>query len=311
MEDLLVTLRTRMSELVTAGDDKERRSAADALGQAATAFAQASHGRIEADLRPALERDATALAATGLRLAAIGDRDLLTFNQLLPWAAMTVDPKGRPVGQPFSATKRAKGNALIDPRILAFDQAFPLAGKHVLELGCFEGIHTIGCLLKGATVTGVDGRVENILKTMARLWAYRQQADLVLWNVEQEPPADLPQRWDVLHHVGVLYHLTNPVDHLRLLLPRTAQAVILDTHVATDPEQATEAYEADGRSWRYWHYREKQVATNPFAGMLDHAKWLLPEDLMGLLREGGFTDVRLVEDRPERNGRRVLIWAFR
>lgn len=237
------------------------------------------------------------------------DRDLEELNLLLPWAAMTADANGRILGNPWSERKRANVHSLLDWRHVKFNEIFPLEGKHVLEVGCFEGIHTLGLIMLGARVTACDARVEHILKTLARVWAYGCKSDVVLWDVEREPTPWIPQAWDVLHHIGVLYHLSNPVEHLHMVLSRTREGVLLDTHIAKDSTDARHSYSVDGRSYRYFRYGEKPDM--PFAGMRDHAKWLLLEDIEEILKTSGFADVRLMEDRDERNGRRVFLLGFR
>lgn len=300
-----------VARLVRARSATERASAAELAGAAISGYVQAPLPPDPENLGKVIEKERPLLERFGERLAELDDEQLENFNLLLPWAAMTADARGRLIGTAWSDKKRATVHSLIDHRQAAFDQRFPLRGRHVFEAGCFEGIHTLGCLALGAAVTAVDGRVENVLKTLARLWIYGQSANVLLWNFERPPPADLPARWDVLHHVGVLYHLTNPVEHLHELLPRTTGGVLLDTHVARDDAAATESYQVGGVSHRYQRYRETEIDISPFAGLLDHAKWLRVEDLHGILRGHGFPTVETVENRDERNGRRVMIWAFR
>lgn len=242
-------------------------------------------------------------------ISSFSDDQLLQLNSLLPWAAMTVDEHGRHLGSAWRSNKRANVQYLVEGRHVAFNEAYPLAGKHVLEVGCFEGIHTISCLHHGATVTAVDSRMENLLKTLTRLWCYGYQADVKRWDLEEDAPADIPESWDVLHHIGVLYHLSDPVGHLRHALKRTREALLLDTHIAPGEEAATESYEVDGQSFRFERHGEKSVS--PFAGVRDHAKWLVLEELQGLIAAEGFKDVRVKSDRAERNGRRITLWAFR
>jgi tRNA (mo5U34)-methyltransferase len=244
-------------------------------------------------------------------LRRMDDAQLADFNELLPWAGQSVDPLERVVGAAWSARKRSKITPTIDRRHRAFNDAFPLAGRHVLEVGCFEGIHSISLMLLGARVTGVDARTENVIKTLARTWAYGLRCEGVLWDLEGQAPPDAPPDWDVLHHVGVLYHQTNPVESLTELLARTRHAVLLDTHVAEDEADAGRTYDACGETWRYAFRPEPHNAVSPFAGMRDHAKYLVVEDLMALVARQGFKDVRLAEDRAERNGRRVTIWGLR
>lgn len=306
-----VELHRAYMRLRQAASSEDRKQAAVEMARLAQQFADTAVDPELPDPAGAMKRDAVALEAAGSVLDTLDDADLRVFNQTLPWGAITVDRRGRTVGASWSASKRSIFNALIDRRLIDFDKAAPLAGKHVLEVGCFEGIHTLGCLLLGARVTGVDGRIENILKTMARLWAYDRHASLVHWDLEKAPPRTVPPEWDVLHHIGVLYHLSDPAGHLDTVLPRTKHAMILDTHVARDDSDASRSYAVNGRTYTYKHFTEDQVDSNPFAGLGDHAKWLRVEDLMDICRRHGFSDVRLTDDRSERNGRRVMIWAMR
>lgn len=311
VSDPRIELQRSMARLLASQTEVERAEAAQGMRGAVDAFLiQAPHVPT-ANMGTLSPRDQEVLAAHGSRLRELSDRDLDGLNELLPWAAMTAAPEGRIFGRAWTATKRATLNALVDSRIVAFNAKLALKGMHVLEAGCFEGIHTIGCAVLGARVTGFDGRIENLVKTMARVWAYEQTCQVFLWNVEKAPPPDLPVEWDVLHHVGVLYHLSNPVEHLNVVLPRTRRGVLLDTHVATSESEATLRMEVGRATYRYVRQSEVHRDVSPFAGLEDHAKWLHLDDLTDLLKRHGFTDVQCTSDRVERNGRRVTIFAFR
>ena len=247
--------------------------------------------------------------ATDFPASKLSDEQVLQLNLLLPWAAVTLDEDGRHIGSPWSDIKRATPQSLLDKRHVALNRIYPFAGKHILEVGCFEGIHTISCLSLGARVTAVEGRIENLLKTLTRLWCYGFRADVARWDLEEDAPANIPAAWDLLHHVGVLYHLSDPVRHLQHVLARTGEAVLLDTHVATDAAAANASYDVDGKSYAYYHHHEN--TSSPFAGVRDHAKWILVEDIQALLEAAGFNDIRMYSDRIERNGRRITLWAFK
>ena len=243
------------------------------------------------------------------RIDALRDEDLKRLNRLLPWQCFTLDGRGRQFGQAASAIKRNTPQHIPDRRIVELDRRLPLAGLDVLEIGCFEGIHTTALLGFGARVTAVDSRVENVIKTVVRLWGFGLQADVRVCDVERvEDLAGLPEV-DVTHHVGVLYHLVDPIRHLRQVLKRTRKAIMLDTHYVHDSE-ASKRYDVDGRSYAYKHYREK-ARQSAFAGMYDHAKWLPLGALTGLLADEGFARVDVSELREERNGLRTLIYASR
>jgi tRNA (mo5U34)-methyltransferase len=240
---------------------------------------------------------------------ALSDEDLQELNAMLPWACFVVDSRGRRFGKPMSATKRNVPQAVPDRRIVALNERVPLKDLTVLEIGCFEGVHTAGLTQFAKHVKACDSRISNVVKTIVRCGMFQILPTVFVWDVEQPAPAGQDVSCDVLHHVGVLYHLRDPVAHLKSLLPQVSRAVMLDTHYAR-PEEATSQYTAAGRQYRYKNFVEGGRA-EPFSGMYDTAKWLLLDDLIGLLREGGFSRVDVVEDRAERNGARILIMAER
>ncbi len=243
------------------------------------------------------------------RVEALSDVDLKMLNGLLPWQCFTLDSKGRRFGKPASAIKRNAPQIIPDRRIAELNRRVPLQGLHVLEVGCFEAIHTIALAGHGAQVTAIDSRIENVVKTVTRLWGFGFQADVFQCDVEQPEEFDRVPEVDVTHHMGVLYHLADPVRHMKEVLRRTRKAFMLDTHYAGEG-QADRSYEVDGRSYAYRHYREKGRAA-AFAGMYDHAKWLPLDVLTSLFRENGFSNVDVAELRDERNGPRTLIYAIR
>lgn len=245
-------------------------------------------------------------------IEALSDQELEYLNELLPWASFIEDSRGRRFGRAYSEKKRNKPQSIPDRRITLLNHRYDLSDKSVLELGCFEGNHTVALAGFAKKVIGVDARIENVIKTLVRLWAcgLEKNSDLFLWNVEKEPEDASRLECDILHHVGVLYHLMDPVCHLDFLLPRVRKAVMLDTHVATR-ENATKRYESEGRIFCYRESGEPGGREVPFSGIYDHAKWLLEEDLEKILKENGFSKVEVEERRDERNGLRVLIFAER
>lgn len=242
-------------------------------------------------------------------LRMLKDGDLERLNCLLPWSSFIVDWQGRQFGKPWSSTKRALPQEIPDRRIVELHRRFPLTTRKVLEIGCFEGIHTIALSRLARQVIAVDSRIENVVKTIVRCAVFGESPTVLPWNAEERWPAEVELSCDVLHHVGVLYHLVDPVGHLNSILPHVIDAVMLDTHVAPENAELDE-YAVEGRVFRYLPYREGG-REEPFAGMSDHAKWLLEEDLIRMLHEAGFDEVDVAERRNERNGPRLLIYAAR
>jgi tRNA (mo5U34)-methyltransferase len=239
----------------------------------------------------------------------LSDDELRELNALLRWHCFTADAHGRRFGRRAWPGKRDAPQPIPDRRIVLLHEKFGLSDKHVLEVGCFEGIHTIGLSMFARSVTAVDSRMENVVKTLVRCAFFDTKPTVFKCDLENsEDLARLPES-DVLHHVGVLYHLVDPVTHLLKIARLVRFGIMLDTHVALE-NQARKSYMAGGRTFRYWHFGEggrREV----FSGMSDHAKWLLLADILALLREAGFPNIDIAEERTERNGARVLLFARR
>lgn len=233
------------------------------------------------------------------------DDDLAAVNSLLPWSCFTVDSSGRRFGDSAWPGKRDAPQPLPDRRVLLMDERFGLRGRAVLEVGCFEGVHTIALCRLGADVTALDSRIENAVKTMVRAGLYGCAPRVLVRDLEHEDAlAGLDA--DLAHHVGVLYHLEDPVTHL-YDLGRHVGAVMLDTHVA---ESASASYDAMEQRWGYAPYSEGGRA-DVFSGMRAQARWLTLDVLRDALALAGFARIDVIEEREERNGRRVLLFAER
>lgn len=242
-------------------------------------------------------------------LEQLPDDELERLNQLLPWSAFVVDAKGRRFGRPHSASKRDTPQELPDRRILLLGQKLALKQRKVLEIGCFEGIHTVPLVMRAKSVVAVDSRIENVVKTLVRCTMFGLAPTVLRWDVETAAPVDADLECDVLHHVGVLYHLADPWSHLRQVCGLTRELIMLDTHVSPAGAQMKQCQTILGPRC-YYPYKEGG-RVDPFSGMQDHAKWLPQDDLIDLLKTFGFANVELAERRDERNGPRVLIFARR
>jgi tRNA (mo5U34)-methyltransferase len=239
----------------------------------------------------------------------LSDDDLSRLNSLLPWKCFTADSEGRRFGNPAWKGKRNAPQVIPDLRILWLDSLFNLSDKSVLEFGCFEGIHTIALAQRAAKVYAIDSRIENVVKTIVRANLLGFSPTVSVCDLEQEKDVDRLPVIDVLHHVGVLYHLKDPVNHLIKVGALARQGILLDTHYATN-DMANLTLIADQREYRYYHYKENG-RDEVFSGMYDHAKWLLLDDIKKILMDIGFSDIRVYKDAQQRNGPRVTLCAAR
>ncbi|MGH8609964.1 MAG: class I SAM-dependent methyltransferase [Gammaproteobacteria bacterium] len=164
----------------------------------------------------------------------LSDEDLQALNALLPWRCFTVDSKGRRFGDRAWPGKRETPQPVPDPRIVELNERFDLRDKHVLELGCFEGVHTSALCSFGVRVTAIDSRIENVVKTIVRCAMFGYSPTVFVCDLEHAGDCERLPPVDILHHVGVLYHLTDPVGHLRMLTLLVKTGIMLDSHYAED-----------------------------------------------------------------------------
>lgn len=236
----------------------------------------------------------------------ISDQELAEVNEMLDWYSGTVLPDGRLLGKfGVRSNKRQSPQVIPDKRIVRLDQLVGLANKKILEVGCFEGIHTVGLRMFAEYVTAIDVRPANVLKTLARLAYHGTYAKVFQMNAE-ELNADFGV-FDVVFHCGVLYHLLNPIEQLIAIGKIASQYLYLDTHIAGN-EKNMEIRTHDGLTYSGAYHGEGGWH-DPFSGKDARAFWLTYESLALGLRLAGFGNVEILQERSERNGPRVAILA--
>lgn len=228
------------------------------------------------------------------------------INAMLDWRAGTL-LNGRLLGRlGVTTNKRTEPGAVPDPRITRLHGLLNLTGKSVLEVGCFEGIHTLGLRLFTSDVTAIDIRPSNIVKTLTRLSLHGADAKVFLKDVESLAP-DFGS-FDLVFHCGVLYHLMSPVEHLAAL-GSMCRYLFLDTHIAKDEAEIVERRIGEF-SFRGAYYNEAGWL-DPFSGKDPKSIWLTRDSLHDALIRAGFTSVNILEEREERNGPRLALLASR
>lgn len=235
----------------------------------------------------------------------ITDSIIEEVNEMLDWRAAAPLPDGRILGL-VSEGKREAINRIPDKRIKLLNELLPLAERSVLEIGCFEGIHTMGLLQFTDQVTCLDLRPVNVIKTLTRLSLSGRSAAVFQGNCEELDESF--GRFDIVFHFGVLYHLMSPVQHLKAL-GRFADTIYLDTHIASTPK-ATQSSVIDGEIYNYAMVDEAGWL-DPFSGADPTSIHLTFDSLKKALVQAGFANTALLNFRQERNGPRLLIFASR
>jgi 2-polyprenyl-3-methyl-5-hydroxy-6-metoxy-1,4-benzoquinol methylase len=235
------------------------------------------------------------------------------LNSLLPWSTL-VAYRGTLQGAPWDNKKRAAVHSIPDAHIKGLRPW--IEGKRVLEIGCHEGVYTLGLAKYAASVVALDGRMDNIIKTLTRVWlANKSKAIQVVCNnledlnVSRLGKADSEGYiFDLIHHNGVLYHLSNPLAHLDNILDNNPSRVLfLDTHVASETK-CKHIYNHGGLTYNVHKYAEPASRSySPFAGISADSIWLRMDDLIDYLRKKGFGTIEEKSLREERNGLRCRI----
>ncbi len=236
----------------------------------------------------------------------LSDSDLEQLNQILEWNSFVVDQNGRRFGNMAWAGKRDLPSEIPDRRHELLSERIDLSQKSVLEIGCFEGLHTISLCGMARNVTAIDARVENVVKTMVRCGFFQCKPRVVVCNVESDVGKFESFETDFCHHFGVLYHLKDPVNHIFKLGNIVKDGIFLDTHIADPDTQDIKQSSHAEIDFDYYEYRE---STGVFAGMYATAQWLTLTSLEEVLRAAGFINFELIENRSERNGKRILALA--
>jgi len=233
------------------------------------------------------------------------DAQLNELQRLLSWNDGSRLPDGRILG------RGRKGGPVhtMDQRIRILIERLQPTQKHILELGSCEGVHTVQLAAHCRRIVGVEARPSNVLCSLVRLWAHGvTNATVVLRRVEELD--EQFGRFDILCHIGVLYHLQNPVEHL-FKIRRLADTLFLDTHYWRDAPGRRADVSYGGKRYAASLYRERRNRMDAFAGMDRDARWLERGALLSVLSDAGYTSIEIVDDRLECYGPRITIIATR
>lgn len=240
-------------------------------------------------------------------MIALTDEQLGDFQQCLDWQTGMRLSDGRVLGVPG---KRGNINPGTDLRVQTVAERLRPANKRILEVGCCEGIHTVQLSALCGQVVALEVRPRNICCALARLFVHGvRNVELMLKDVRELD--DAFGRFDIVFHVGVLYHLSNPVEHI-FRIRDLADDMILDTHFCDDTtsfERSDITYQ--GKLYRSHVYRGEKGWRDAFSGLEPSSRWLHRDSLLELLDDAGFDSVEVIRQRIERNGPRICLLARR
>jgi tRNA (mo5U34)-methyltransferase len=111
-----------------------------------------------------------------------------------------------------------------------------LRGHRVLDLGCNAGYWSLTASEAGADfVLGVDGRAKHI--EQARLVFEAKGVDPARYRFEQGNifEHEFGERFDVVLCLGLMYHVSKPVELFELIVRAGAETVVVDTNLFPAP----------------------------------------------------------------------------
>jgi tRNA (mo5U34)-methyltransferase len=157
-----------------------------------------------------------------------------------------------------------------------------LRGKHVLDIGAWDGWFSFEAERRGASVTAIDcvdlASFRQIHRTLRSQAAYRT------FDLYDLPEAGLG-KFDIVFFLGVLYHIKHPLLGLEIVCGLTDDVALVDSFVT------------DGNTWQE-HGEDipslEFYETDELAGQLDN--WFGPSVacLLAMCRAAGFARVQLL-----------------
>ena len=244
--------------------------------------------------------------------------NLQRLNAMLPWGSFSSLGEGALLGSPWSSAKRGNVAPMPDPLVGRLNAVLPLAGMSVLELGCFEGMHSLSLAQFAREVWAIDGRIENVIKSLVRVWVAGMEQKIVLHLLDLErgtlqgqlAALGRSEPFDLIHHRGVLYHLSDPLGNLEQCAAMTRRHLYLHTQIASEAQADVVLRHPTGE-YAAFRYREPNPEFAPFAGITAHAHWITRSGLEKFLRTLGFSTIHVIAELQERNGLRLELIASR
>ncbi len=137
-----------------------------------------------------------------------------------------------------------------------------LEGRRVLDLGCNAGFWSLQAIEAGADfVLGVEGRQMHV--DQARLVFEAKGIEKERYRFERANifEHDFGERFDVVLCLGLLYHISKPVELLEIITGVGAQLVVIDTNIFPLPFSCFKLRREDVQS--AWHTVDYELVMAP------------------------------------------------
>ena len=192
-----------------------------------------------------------------------------------------------------------------------------LDGYDILELGPLEGAHTCQLEALGAnSVTAVEANSEAFLKALVvKNIAGLTRSTFLLGDVSRHLAAPGP-RYDLIFCCGILYHMYDPLELIRLAAARSDRLFVW-THYFREERRlkahVTREVAHEGLRLRLHEltYKDRGLPTF-WGGNRSSTRWMELPDLIRVLAHHGLTETTVIGDDPDFvNGPAVTLAARR
>lgn len=211
-----------------------------------------------------------------------------------PWTAMSISLGGEVATLPPASDWRLARFVHIFRDVLRR----PLEGLRVLDLASLEGQYSIEPALLGATVVGIEGREDNLVKCRFAAEALGLDRCQFVQDDVRNLSAEKYGEFDVVIASGIVYHLDDPAvfEFVASIAEVCIDLAIVDTHVAARPEVA---FQWRGKTYHGRYYKEhapdataQEKDADRWAS-IDNVRsvWLTKPSLLNLLTDVGFSTV--------------------
>jgi tRNA (mo5U34)-methyltransferase len=231
------------------------------------------------------------LQSTGAGVA--GDAEL---RGLAPWFHNLHLPDGR---------QTAPDHPLGDFPAFKWEQIAPslpadMRGMRALDIGCNAGFYSIALANRGAQVLGIDVDPHYLRQAeWARERFGLERSRLSLAQMQVYDLARLPETFDVVLFLGVLYHLRHPLLALDIL----HEHVVTDMFVFQSMLRGSIETRAIARDYEFWERDQFDAPGYPLMYFVEHkyahdpTNWWIPNRACAeaMLRSSGFE----ILDHPE------------
>lgn len=186
-------------------------------------------------------------------------------------------------------------------------------GFSVLELGPLEGAHSY--LLEGlgaGPVTAVEANASAYLKCLVVKEALGLKTGFLLGDFTEHLKAGAGP-YDLIFASGVLYHMPDPLELIRLIARATDRCFVWTQYFEARrcPGRTAELASLDGYTATYLRKAYEGRGAGFWGGNQATASWMSKDDLLGAFAHFGLSDITVIEDQPDHPNGPAITFAAR